>query len=205
MKVVVISLFFGLFCLIPSAFAGEKMKEKEQAPASKFKDKDKPKAKPKAVATGDKIYTWIDEKGNKIYSDVPRDGAKLMEIKKGTDYTPDQTIPDWSKMKPKVIPAGPLYEHFQIASPGNDATVRNNDGYIQIALDIRPKLVDGHRVQIEVDGKAFPGTGASIIALNNVDRGTHTIIAYILAANDKVLATTPPVIVHMHRAIQRAR
>ena len=198
MKVLLVSLFCGLFCLMLSSYAGESMKEKEK-PAAANK-----KGKPKAVSTGDKIYTWIDEKGNRIYSDVPRDGAEIMEIKKGTDYKAEEINPDWSKMKPKTISTGPLYSHFQIASPGNDATVRDNNGNIQIALDIRPKLIDGHRVSLEVDGKAYAGAG-SIITLNNIDRGTHTIIAYILAANDEILATTSPVIVHLHRAVQRAK
>ena len=198
MKILLVSLYCGIFCLTLSAFAVEKMKEKEKPPATNKKEK------PKAVSTGDKIYTWIDDKGNRIYSDVPRDGAEIMEIQKGTDYTPEEIKPDWSQMKPKVIPTGPLYSHFQIASPGNDATVRDNNGNIQIALDIRPKLANGHRVSLEVDGKPFAGSG-SITTLKNIDRGSHTIIAYILAANDKVLATTAPVTVHLHRAIQRAK
>ena len=165
------------------------------------------KEKPKAVSTGDKIYTWIDERGNKIYSDVPREGAEVMEIKKGTDYTPpDNSLPDWSNMKPKVVlneAAG--YSHFVIVSPANDATVRNNNGNIQVALDIRPKLRKGDKVKLEIDGRAVESSGSSIISLTNIDRGTHTLVASIVGANGKVITTTPAVTIHLHRTTQRAK
>ncbi len=155
------------------------------------------------VSTGDKIYTWIDKYGNRIYSDQPREGAEVMELQKGTDYTPPVSAePDWSTMKPKVISTGDSYSHFEIASPANDATIRNNNGVFQVALDIRPKLVKGHRIKLEVDGAAVAGS-SQIISLTNIDRGTHTLIAYILSTDNAVMATTKPVIVHLHRAIKR--
>ena len=165
------------------------------------------KEKPKAVSTGDKIYTWIDEKGNRMYSDAPREGAEVMEIKKGTDYTPpDSSIPDWNSMKPKVVlDEGEAYSHFAIVSPSNDATVRNNSGIIQVALDIRPKLNEGDQIKLEIDGVAVESPGSSIITLSNVDRGTHTLVAYIVGAKGKVVATTSAITIHMHRAIQRAK
>ncbi len=165
------------------------------------------KEKPKAVSTGDKIYTWIDEKGNRIYSDAPREGAEVMEIKKGTNYTPpDNAIPDWNTMKPKVVlEEGEAYSNFAIVSPSNNATVRNNSGTVQVALDIRPKLNKGDQIKLEMDGVAVESSSSTIISLSNVDRGTHTLVAYIVGAKGKVVATTSAVTIHMHRAIQRAK
>ncbi len=162
--------------------------------------------KPKAVSTGDKVYTWIDKYGNRIYSDEPREGAEVMKINKGSEYTPPSTdtptASDWNKMKPKVISTGDFYSHFKIASPGNDTTVRNNAGSFQVALDIRPKLAKNHRVKLKIDGKEVSGSG-QIITLNNIDRGTHTLVAYILSADNSIMATTPSVSVHVHRAIKK--
>lgn len=165
------------------------------------------KENPKAVSTGDKIYTWIDKKGDRIYSDVPREGAEVMEIKKGTDYTPpDSSVPDWNDMKPKVVlEESEAYTNFAIVSPSNNATIRNNSGIVQIALDIRPKLNKGDKITLEIDGVAVETSGSTIISLSNVDRGTHTLIAYIIGAKDKVVASTAAVTIHMHRAIQRAK
>ncbi|MCP3674790.1 MAG: DUF4124 domain-containing protein [Gammaproteobacteria bacterium] len=185
------SICFSLF-FMPSTFASENTPVKEKS---------------KAVSTGDKIYIWIDEKGNRIYSDVPHKGAEVMEIEKGTDYTsPDNSTPDWNIMKPKVvIDEGDPYTHFAIVSPSNNATVRNNSGTVQIALDIRPTLNNGDKIKLEIDGVAVENSGSSIISLSNVDRGTHTVVAYIVGAKGKVVATTPTVTIHMHRTIQRAK
>ena len=154
----------------------------------------------KPVKMGDKIYTWIDNKGDRIYSDVPRKGAEVMKIEKGTDYTPPASeTPDWTAMKPKVVKEAIGYEHFKIVSPTNEATVRNNHGNIQVALDIRPKLQAGHRIKLEMDGNEVSGSG-SFISLTNVDRGAHTLVAHILAENGKLIQSTPAVIVFMHKA-----
>ena len=191
MKIILSILCCSLF-FMPSTFASENTPVKE---------------KPKAVSTGDKIYTWVDEQGNRIYSDVPREGAEVMEIKKGTDYTPpDNSIPDWNSMKPKVVlNEGEAYSHFAIVSPSNNATVRNNSGNVQVALDIRPKLNKGDKIKLEIDGIAVDSSGSSIISVSNVDRGTHTLVAYIVGAKGKVVATTSAVTIHVHRAIQRAK
>ena len=198
MKIILIFLYCGLFGLMLSSHASEKDKEQENTPV------EVKSGKPKAISTGDKIYTWIDDKGNRIYSDEPREGAEVMKIPLGTDYTPQTSAPDWDNMKPKVIPAEQEYSHFEIVSPANDATVRNNNGTIQVALDIRPKLTPGHKVKLEINGQAAEGTGSSIITLTNIDRGSHTLIAYILTADEEIIATTKPVVIHMHRAIKKA-
>ena len=78
---------------MPSTFASENTPVKE---------------KPKAVSTGDKIYTWVDEQGNRIYSDVPREGAEVMEIFHGI-VAQGRTIimvthnPEYSKEAERVI------------------------------------------------------------------------------------------------------
>ena len=198
MKIVQILLFFSLtsfaFSTVAAPVATENKEEKEKATLPAKTEK------PKAISTGDKIYTWIDKSGNRIYSDVPREGAEVMKIEKGTDYTEPNTRRDWSTMKPKVVSGGKPYDHFEIVSPANDSTIRNNNGDFQIALDIRPKLDDRHAIKLEIDGKPRTTSGSSIIALQNIDRGSHTLIAYIVDVNGEVLATTAAVTVHLHRA-----
>lgn len=180
---------FCCFIFSSSVYSSEAEKKPEQ---------------PKAVATGDKIYTWIDKNGNRIYSDEPREGAEVMKISKGTDYTPPETgAPDYNTMKPKVISTGTSYSHFEIASPGNDATIRDNSGTFQVALDIRPKLAASHRVRLEIDGTEVPGSSGQIITLNNIDRGTHSLVAYIISKDNTVMATSQTVTIHLHRAVKR--
>ena len=159
--------------------------------------------KPKAISTGDNIYTWIDKNGDRIYSDVPREGAELMEIKKGTDYTPPDITPNFSTMQPKVVTSVIAYNHFEIVSPANNATLRDNNGTIQVALDIRPKLFTGHNITLEIDGNKISKTGSQIITLNNIDRGTHSLVAHIFGTDGKPIISTQQVTIFLHRAIIR--
>jgi len=194
MKTIQILFYCTLMSLMMTTYASE----------NKDSEKKKKSEPAKAVSTGDKIYTWIDSSGNRIYSDVPREGAKVMKIEKGTDYTPPQSTTDYSTMRPKVVlPDAAGYSNFTIASPANDATVRNNNGNFQVALDIRPALHKGHSIKLEIDGKEIEGSGSSIISLSNIDRGSHNLTAYILSARGELVATTPSITIHMHRATKR--
>ena len=182
-----------------SAFNSEKkvIPKIETSKAVKAKD-----AGPKAISTGDKIYTWIDKYGNKIYSDVAREGADVMVIEKGTDYESLDNKADWSKIRPKVVATDiQPYSHFEIASPSNDATVRNNAGNLQVALDIRPKLGLGHKVVLDIDGVTVSDGSSSILSVNNVNRGSHNLVARIIDADDKTIISTDQITIFLHRAI----
>jgi len=156
--------------------------------------------KPKAVSTGDKIYTWIDSKGDRIYSDVPRDGAEVMEIEKSSEYsTPTPSTTDYSRMKPKEVATQAGYGQFEIASPAHDATVRNSSGDFQVALQISPKLSRHHSVILTVDGQEMGDSGSSIISLHNIDRGSHVLVAHILSQAGDIIMSSSPITIHLHR------
>jgi len=199
MKIIQFVIYCSLIGLMTLNLAAEKEeKNKEETPVVKYTGL----KKPKAVSTGDKIYTWIDESGNRMYSDVPRDGAELMKIQEGTNYTPPgkEMANDYSTMRPKVVESGDIYSNFSIISPANDQTIRNNSGDFQVAIDIRPRLSKGHMLKLEVDGKVVQSSQSSLISLANIDRGSHTLVAYITSADGKNLKASAAVTIHLHRA-----
>ena len=200
MKIIQLVIFCNLIGLMAISFAAENdEKNKQETKAVKYSDL----KKPKAISTGDKVYTWIDESGNRMYSDVPRDGAELMTIKEGTNYSPpgQESTRDYSTMKPKVVEKGDNYTNFSIISPSNDQTIRNNSGDFQVAIDVRPKLGQGHRIRLEIDGQVIQSSTSSFMSLANIDRGTHTLVAYIIGSDGKTVKTTAPVSIHLHRAV----
>ncbi|PCJ45250.1 MAG: hypothetical protein COA74_16000 [Gammaproteobacteria bacterium] len=202
-----IVIYCGLISLALCSITGtanatekEAKEKKLETPTIKYSNL----KKPKAISTGDKVYTWIDDSGNRMYSDTPRDGAELMKIEEGTNYTPPNQDghKNYSEMKPKIVPTAFVYNSFAIVSPANDQTIRNNNGDFQVAIDIRPKLASGHKLRLEIDGQLVQNSNSSFISLANVDRGTHTLIAYIVSADNKTLKATRPVIIHLHRTRQ---
>jgi len=164
-------------------------------------DKEKPVSKP--APKPQKIYVKTDAYGNRTYSDMPQKGAKELDIQKSTEYTPPKPTNVWTDLKPKVVEQQPSYSHFSIVSPTNDSTVRNNAGNVQLALDIRPKLLPGHKLVLFMDGNEMPTTGSSILSLSNVDRGSHTFEARIQSAEGEIIVTTETITVHLHRAVIR--
>ncbi|MEL0036076.1 MAG: hypothetical protein VW874_00345 [Gammaproteobacteria bacterium] len=183
----------ALLCIpATQSFAEEQKEDKAESEKSEAKKDDK---------KSNKIYAIKDRYGNIIgYTDDAQKGSEEIAIKKSTDYTPPEAVTVWTKVTPKVVEESQPYQNFAIASPVNDATVRDNQGNIQIALDIRPSLQPGHKVQILIDGQVISESRGVITTASNVDRGTHNITAKIVGAKNKVIKTTAPVTVHLHRA-----
>ncbi len=82
-------------------------------------------------------------------------------------------------------------------------TIRNNSGDFQVAIDVRPKLRKGHNIRLEVDGQVAQSSMSSFMSLANIDRGAHTLVAYIIGSGGKAIKTTAPVTIHLHRAVAR--
>lgn len=184
--------FALLFIPAAQSFAEEKKEDKAESEKAEAKKEEK---------KANKIYAIKDRYGNIVgYTDNPQKGSEEIAIKKSTDYTPPPTQTIWTTVTPKVVEDSDPYKNFAIASPANDATIRNNAGNIQVALDIRPALQPNHRVQVLIDGNVISTSRGVIATASNVDRGTHSITANILGADNKVIKSTAPVTIHLHRA-----
>jgi len=148
------------------------------------------------------IYVWTDENGNKVFGDEPKksDQAKPVELEpltvlqfpKGTgnvvDSTPSTTNP---------------YTAFAIISPTEDETIRDNAGSLSVSLSIEPSLVEGHKIQLYIDGSPYQSAQASLsFNLANLDRGTHSVSASVIDESGKNLTQTQSISFHLHRFIK---
>ena len=174
------------------AYAAQQAEEDKEQQSEQQEEKKK----------SNKVYAIKDRDGNIIgYTDDPNKGSEEVTIRKGTEYTPPEQNTVWTKVEPKVVEEPAAYTKFAIASPSNDATIRDNAGNIQVAFDIRPALAVGHKVQLLLDGAVISESRGVIQSAANVDRGTHSITAKIVDANNRVIKTASPVTVHLHRAV----
>ena len=184
--------FALLSTVVTQSYAEEKKQDNAESEGSETTKKEKKSTK---------IYAIKDRYGTIVgYTDNPQKGSEEIAIKKGTDYTPPQTQSTFTPVIPKVVEETQSYQNFAIVSPINEATIRNNAGNIQIALDIRPVLQPGHQVQVLLDGNVISTSRGVIATISNVDRGTHSITANILGADNKIIKSTVPVTIHLHRA-----
>ena len=152
-----------------------------------------------------KLYKWVDETGEVHYSDAPpAQDAKPM------DLPPLQTTPA-VKYKPKEKKDADKtekeedkfsYSKFEIATPANDATIRDNSGNMNISLVIAPALntEKEHYIRILLDNRVkVSKTQRLSTSLSFVDRGSHTLKAEVRDAAGKLVKSSNTVTFHMHR------
>jgi hypothetical protein len=146
------------------------------------------------------IYKSINAAGEVVYSDTRTQGAETMKMPALPTYTPPPVVPSTTSKAESVETA--VYEDFVFLTPEDDATIRNNQGIINVELKLTPALRSrrNHRVQFYLDGEAYGEPVSSIqTTMSGVERGMHTLTASVLDANDDSLISADPVIVHLHR------
>lgn len=147
------------------------------------------------------FYKWALPDGTIEYSDRPPvEGAERVELRPLVTYTPT-AIPEQSAgSKAKIPEPAEGYDSFSIASPANDATVRSpGSGNISLSVAVSPSLIQGHAIEIFVDGRKFGRSELPTVTLKNVDRGTHQIHAAIIDDSGAELVRTETITVHLYR------
>lgn len=147
------------------------------------------------------VYKTITPDGEVIYSDVRTSGAKQMNVPKAQTYTPAPLpkkvlLPVETDLEPE------LYESFVIEAPQNEETIRDNLGNVELLVTLAPGLIakDGHRIEYYLDGEPHGRRTVDIRkTFVNVDRGEHQLSAAVVDKTGKVIISTEPVTVFMHR------
>lgn len=146
------------------------------------------------------IYKSINADGEVVYSDTRTKGAEALKMPALPTYTPPPVTESTSKKEEPVETA--VYEDFIFLKPEDNATIRNNQGIINVELKLTPALRGkrNHRVQFYLDGEPYGEPGTSIrTTMSNVDRGEHSLTASVLDTDGDAIISAAPVIVNLHR------
>lgn len=159
------------------------------------------------VAVHAAVYKWVDEEGNVVYSDKPRAGATELNLPPPSVYTPSTTPPaaKAARKKGKEDSAG---YRVLIVSPQQDETIRDNTGAVTVQMVLEPSLnvEAGHQLALLLDGVKQTGDSiASVLQLQDVDRGSHTVQIQVEDADGNTLATSNAVTFHMKQASRLLR
>jgi len=146
-----------------------------------------------------KIYVWVNEKGQTVYSDTPKPGAEEVKTKAGNVVkSPVRVETQALDIKTKKID-----ENYQVVidQPKNNATIRDNTGSVYISGSIKPIFKRGLKIQLILDGKPYlkPQTH-TMFSLKNIDRGEHQIKMKLLNEKGKKIALSKAITFYMHRA-----
>lgn len=159
------------------------------------------------------VYVTTDENGVKHYSDTPSPNAKKIAVAHKTTIieTSNNTAPkkevvlladdeDVEESAPAIV------QTIQIAQPTNEATIRNNNGTVNVSLDIMPaELNEGDTIELYLDGELHTQQiELSSFTLLNVFRGAHTIHVSLLNNKGTVIAKSDEITFFMHRNRQQS-
>ena len=166
------------------------------------------------------VYTWVDEDGVLHFSDTPTDqGAKSLRLPDVQASAPapkfEASMPVDAAALSTTKTATPAQEQEKtktteretpaqltliMLTPIHDQTIRNNRGLIPVQIELNRKLGIGEQLQLMLDGRRYgaPKTQPNW-ELKGIDRGTHTI-AIQAHRSGKLIASTSPVTVYLHRA-----
>lgn len=149
------------------------------------------------------VYKVVDEDGNVTFTDqAPADGSKPVELPPiSVIETPVYETKPVAKEGEAAegeeeIPLGQLrrnYRDFAIISPMQEESVWRPDGPIPVTWSVGNALQQGMQVTIYLDGSRYTSTTQSMVAINGLDRGEHTLRAEIRDQKNRVISTAETV------------
>jgi len=144
-------------------------------------------------------YKTFDAEGNIIFSDVPSVGAETIELQEAQMIDTPEAIRTY-RPTTKLEPQKKEYSKLVILSPENDVTIRNNQGNISIAVEVKPLLFGGDSLVLFMDGKETSSGTSLQFSLSNVDRGTHTIAVAVKNEKGKFIKRSEKLVLHLRKA-----
>lgn len=144
------------------------------------------------------VWKWVDEKGVTHYSDRPIPGAIRIELSTGNrwDSAADTATPAPGTQQP-AQQARPLaaYRNVEIWKPSNEEVIINTGGRVPVNVRVEPALQRNHSLNLYLDGQLLQGlpTNATSHELQDVPRGTHSIVATVEDSDGNRIVQTAPV------------
>jgi len=146
------------------------------------------------------VYKWVDKDGKVHYSDEPKADAQLVEPKENTQNQ-IQVRPPVDLSAGKQAAEAKIEYQLSILSPAHEETIRSNEGNFNVRASIDPEPPTGALWVLRLDGKVWRDAMTSpFFQLENVDRGEHSIQVQLVARNGKILASSLPRTLFLHRA-----
>jgi hypothetical protein len=144
-------------------------------------------------------YRWVDEDGVLHFSDRPHEGAEQFELP--TFRAPSGPPPPapgslfstrTSADTAEQEEAPAAYESLNVVSPAAEETLWNIESVLTVTLSVQPGLKQGHRFRVHLDGAANTETRSTLLQINEVYRGIHTIQAEVVDAAGNLMIRSQP-------------
>jgi Domain of unknown function (DUF4124) len=157
-----------------------------------------------------RIYKTKDANGNVSFTDVPplKDGKQEDPIVlKETNTWAGPSTDQAAKRTPWIVDEKGdettevfvPYSTLSIVNPANDASVRENSGDITVSVSIFPPLVANQQLRLLMDGKTVGQSSGPSFPIENVDRGTHSLLLEVVDSTGRSLQQSSVTTFHLQR------
>lgn len=92
------------------------------------------------------------------------------------------------------------YSSLAIVTPSDKATIRNNQGAIDVEVEVEPDLCPGDKFYMLLDGSVLGAAQSNLFFhLTGIDRGAHTLAIQIVGTSGAVKKISPSIEVYVFR------
>jgi Domain of unknown function (DUF4124) len=141
------------------------------------------------------LYRWVDAQGVVHYSDTPHEGAQVIQISGAQTYHGNSSAPPPGGTAPPPASKKSLpYASCAITSPTPDSSLYAPES-VAVSVAVSPGLQEGDQLTVQVDGRQLQsGTeGGQNFAIQEPERGDHSISAQVRSPEGLLLCNAPPV------------
>lgn len=146
------------------------------------------------------IYKTVDKDGKVIYTDKPKGDQPVETL----DLPPINTLPPENNSGNFPAPqiqnrAEAIDYQVNIISPRENVTIPPGQRDLGIAVTLNPPLAGDHWLLYFMNGELLEETQESNILIQDVFRGSHTLVVEVIDSNGNSLGKSQPVIVNVIR------
>lgn len=146
---------------------------------------------PAAFAT--EVYKTVDQNGNVIYTDTPKN-ANSEKVEVREPIVVPATVPTRTLKPQSQEPQIPTEYKVTIVQPTPETHLLPGNFHLPIQVSTEPNVHADHSLIIYDNGEAIEGN-----IIQYIIRGSHAIHAEVVNKRGKVLGTSAPVTVYVHR------
>ena len=148
-------------------------------------------------------YRWVDEDGVVHFSDVPVEGAELIQLPDDRNRSRTRTQSSLESLavtlpttnatdEPQVAPQPAFrYETLEVVAPAPEETLWNIEGVLNVALRVTPSVRAEDQVRVYFDGEERTVSGTNF-QIEEVYRGVHNIQAEIVDSTGHLMIRSLP-------------
>jgi len=143
------------------------------------------------MALADGAYKWVDEDGVVHFSDVPVEGAEVVNISeysKRTGASLSRARPENRSTSDDTATPAPAfrYESISIDVPGAEETLWNIEATLNVTVNVSPPLQSGHQIRAYFDGESRM-VGSTSFTIEEVYRGVHNLQVEVVDSTGKLM------------------